>query len=326
MTNRWVDRIYNGLNVYERNVFGYFFDIHWNYRTKTFGVLKELLLGASSYLLCKWQRYLKKDIYFKYIEVPITTKCSLNCKECNNLIQYYQQPKNSDAVQIIKDIRRICSVTKRIKLMRILGGEPLVHPDLLFILKELKKIDKIEKVEVVTNGTLLFSANCVRVLKHSKFSVDISNYGTHSSKYVELIRQLDRNHIRYHTQKEQKSWKALSSCRCRERSDKELKEAFSACMEDCHSLLNGELHICARSAHGTDLGLFEKRSEDYVCVYRACRKSELKKQIFAMLNKKMIAACNYCDMFQIDKMETIPSAEQITKLEANNSMEKWKVR
>lgn len=326
MMDQWIKQKYDRLNVYERNVFGCFFDIYRDYHKEMFGVLKQGIQGFKAYIFCKWQRFFKKDVYFRYLEVPITTKCSLNCEECNNLIQYYQSPKNFDTKQLISDIKRICGVSRRIKTLRILGGEPLVHPDLSIVLEELKKIDKIEHIEVVTNGTLLFDDKCARLLKSKKFSVDISNYGEHSRKYAELIRQLDRKRISYHTQEKQKAWKALSSCRCRERSSMELQQVFAACTEDCHSLLDGELHLCARSSHGTDLGLFQKCRGEYVCVRKAYEKRRLKEQIYDLLNRKQITACNYCDLFQIDKMETIPSAEQISKKAAYDRMMQWKTK
>lgn len=324
--NKWIKERYETLNVYERNVFECFFDIHKNEQKEGLSGLRENIEGISAYLQCKWQRYYKKDIYFKYLEVPITTRCSLNCKECNNLIQVYQKPQNFEANQIIRDIKRICCVSERIKMLRILGGEPLLHPDLAKILNELKKIEKIERVQIVTNGTLLFDKECLALLRHKKFSVDISNYGEHSRKYVELIRQLKKNQVCYSTQSQQKPWKALSSCSSRNRSKEDLRSIFSVCRQDCHSLLNGELHICARSAHGTDLGLIEKEMKDYVSVRNAHGKRELKREIYEILNREKIAACNYCDMFRLDEMETIPSAVQITKKEGLELLRQWKER
>lgn len=319
-----IKRIYDTLNVYERNVFGCFFDIHACDAEGVFGQTMECLSAAGSYLYSKWERYKGKNIYFRYLEVPITTRCTLNCRECNNLIQFYQKPTNIDAVQVIRDIKRICSVSKCIRMLRILGGEPLVHPQLAYILAELDQIEEIEEVQIVTNGTLLFNKECLKYLQHSKFSVDISNYGTYSSKYRDLVYQLKRKGVRYCTQKEKKPWKALSNCACRDRSADEQIKIFSMCREDCHSLLNGELHVCARSAHGTDLGLIEKRSEDYVSIRDVSGKKQLKKELYTLLNKKYVIACNYCDMFRLEEMKTIPSAEQITKSEGRRIMDQWK--
>lgn len=322
--NNFVKKIYNSLNVYERNVFGYFYDIHQADKNTPLHVLEDMLRAGMAFAGCKEQRYRKKNIYFKYLEVPITTRCSLNCRECNNLIQYYQKPQNFDADRIINDIRRICDISKGIRMLRILGGEPLVHPELSKILSALSGMEKIKQVQIVTNGTLVFDEKSLSVLKSGKFSVDISNYGSYSKSYARLRRQLLGNKIKFITQENRKPWKRLASCECRGRTPEELKSIFKECREDCHSLLNGELHVCARSSHGTDLGLIEKKTQDFVNIRKARGRRELKRDIFRLLNTEVLEACNYCDMTCMEKLETIPSAEQITKKEAAKIMEEWR--
>lgn len=324
--NKWIKLVYNNLNLYERNVFECFYDIHSIRKRNVYLGLIDNLNAVSAFLYCRYQKNRKKDIYLKYLEVPITTKCTLNCRECNNLIQFYQNPVNFDALQIIKDIKKICSLSAGIKKIRILGGEPLCHKELAKILRELKKIDNINQIQVVTNATLVFDVESLAVLRNKKFSVDISNYGKHSCKYNEVIEQLKRHNIRYVTQNEQKPWKSLCHCRCRNRSGDELNRIFSMCRQDCLSLLDGELHICARSSHGTDLGLIEKKDDDFVAVRKISDKNELKRRIYELLNKDCIAACNYCDMFQLEKMPSIPSAEQMSKKEGKQILEKWKTK
>ncbi len=34
--------------------------------------------------------------YYEYLEIPITTKCTLKCEKCANLIPYYKNPKDYD--------------------------------------------------------------------------------------------------------------------------------------------------------------------------------------------------------------------------------------
>lgn len=318
---RWSEVLYNTLNVYERNVFGCFFDI---YRAPQNRVI-DSMSASILWMYCKWQRCLKREIYLKYLEVPITTRCSLNCKECNNLIQVYQKPDNFDMRHIVQDIKHVCCVSKKIRMLRILGGEPLLHPDLGFLLKELAQINNIECIRIVTNGTLLFDQRCISLLENNpKFSVYISNYGERSVRYNSLISQLEEKRICYITQNEQKSWKEVCNCGSRGRSLREKKKVFSLCHEDCHSLLNGELHICPRSSHGTDLKLIPKKRDDFVSVRKISGKAELRRKLYELLNTTMIEACDYCDMFQINNLQSIPSAEQITKLEGMELMNQWR--
>lgn len=322
--NNCVRKIYRILNVYERNIFGCFIDKYGTVNQNIFKYMWDFFKSICVLIICKWHRYIKKDIYFRYFEVPITTRCSLNCAECNNLIQFYEQPQNFKAADILRDIKRICSVTEKIVMVRILGGEPLVHPELAYILNGLTEIDKIQQVQIVTNGTLLFNEECISIIRNKKFSVDVSNYGVHSVKYKQLIEQLKENKICYITQSRRKPWRSLSSCKCRRRNENELKNIFASCREDCHSLLNGELHLCARSAHGTDLGVMAKKEKEYVNVRAASGKKELQKEIYDLLNRKSISACNYCDVYRVDSMKVVPSAEQISKADALIRMKSWK--
>ncbi len=322
--NIWSKKIYATLNVYERNVFGCFIDKYGATNQNILKSIWDLLKSIYVLIICKWHHYIKKDIYFRYFEVPITTRCSLNCAECNNLIQFYERPQNFKATDILRDIKRVCCVTERISMVRILGGEPLVHPDLAYILNGLKEIDKIQQVQIVTNGTLLFNEECLSIIRNKKFSVDVSNYGVHSVKYAQLIEQLRTNKIRYITQSRRKPWRSLSSCKCRGHNEYELETIFASCKEDCHSLLNGELHLCARSAHGTDLGVITKKEKEYVNVRAASGKKKLRKEIYDLLNRKSISACNYCDVYRVNSMKIVSSAEQISKADALKRLKSWK--
>ena len=42
--------------------------------------------------------------YMRSLDVMITTKCSLKCRNCSNLMQYYQDPKNTSLEKIIAGV------------------------------------------------------------------------------------------------------------------------------------------------------------------------------------------------------------------------------
>lgn len=88
-------------------------------------------------------------IYLNYVELPITTKCSLRCKNCANLIQYYEYGEFLDGKSLINDVYRLCQITEKIEMFRILGGEPLLHPQLKEILEGIKKNDNIKKFKLL---------------------------------------------------------------------------------------------------------------------------------------------------------------------------------
>ena len=49
--------------------------------------------------------YMHKDkIYISSIDATVTSRCSLKCKDCSNLMQYYSKPQNYDVEEILKTL------------------------------------------------------------------------------------------------------------------------------------------------------------------------------------------------------------------------------
>lgn len=40
--------------------------------------------------------FVRRKLYLPYLEVVVTTKCSLICRDCGNLMQYYSKPYDLD--------------------------------------------------------------------------------------------------------------------------------------------------------------------------------------------------------------------------------------
>lgn len=300
-----INRIIDSYNLYERNIYKCFI------KERNIPFIGQI--GAIVWT--KINKLVLHKVYFNYIEVPITTKCSLRCKECANLIQYYQHGENLDYKKIINDIYRLSQVTEKIEMLRILGGEPLLHPNLKEIIAEILKIQNIENIQIVTNGTIIFNADIIHILRNKRVSVDISNYKGVSRNYNKLIEQLRKNKIRFITQ-EVFEWTEQGSFVSQELSQKELESVLNLCRIDCISLFNGNIHLCPRSSHGNDLNIFKSNKLDYVNIRKAKTKKQVKQELFALLNRKSIVACNFCKAYMQDELKPCVAGEQIGKLEA----------
>ena len=72
--------------------------------------------------------YLDPDMLFiRSVDLILTEKCSLKCKDCANLMQYYENPINIESEELIGDLHDICSIADEINEIRIIGGEPLMN-------------------------------------------------------------------------------------------------------------------------------------------------------------------------------------------------------
>lgn len=269
---------------------------------------------ALSFLYTKIYR---KNIWLNELEVPITTYCTLCCRHCANLLQYYTAPSHVSSEQVIKSLSATIAAVDGIRVIRILGGEPLLHPDLYEILRYCKNnLKEVEKIEIVTNGTLLFQNEVINLMKDCPgFTVLISDYGTNSGKMQLLMQQLESAGIMYIAR--QGEWRAKANLIRRKRSERSIKKMFQQCCRYV-SLLNGELHICPRSSHGTDLKAIPKKEKDYVQIaHYEGDKAALRTAIIKLLKQKYVEACNYCDGDgRTDMSEIVTAGGQCSRMEA----------
>ena len=63
----------------------------------------------------------------KSIDVQITEKCSLKCKDCSNLMQYYQKPIDTEQGLLFKSIDKIMNCVDQLDEFRVLGGDPFMY-------------------------------------------------------------------------------------------------------------------------------------------------------------------------------------------------------
>ena len=113
-----------------------------------------------------------------YFEVPIVDDCNLNCKGCvfgcNSLVENKFMPLE----QLEKDLLRMRELFSDILWIRILGGEPLLHPEIISILDLFRRIYPDTEVDLCTNGLLLpkMTEEFYTGLKENMITVHVSGY------------------------------------------------------------------------------------------------------------------------------------------------------
>lgn len=90
-----------------------------------------------------------------YFEVPITDNCNLNCKGCLFASNLTQGIQHVEFAELERDAKRMSELFFDIPWIRILGGEPLMHPDIINILKCYRKYVPDSEVDLCMNGLLV---------------------------------------------------------------------------------------------------------------------------------------------------------------------------
>lgn len=243
-----------------------------------------------------------KEINIGYADVVLTTKCTLKCKGCGALMEYYEKPDHLDIDRVLQSLRVLLGACDHIKRIHLLGGEPLCYPRLFDVLEFLLDQNSVYQVGITTNGTMLLrDERVIAILRNPKFAVDISFYGgAVSFRTSELIQQCKENGIKYTLNNKGRSWVDFGDFEKRNRPRAELKDLFSSCpFKWCRVVLDGKLYRCSRSAHGTNLGLIPVSKNDYLELLPPST-GLLRKRLWRYLYGRIpyIEGCDYCDVLQ----------------------------
>ena len=259
------------------------------------GIIENFFENRSPQL----QKGNSDEIFLRRMDLVLTTRCTLRCEKCANLMQYYTNPCDVKLDIILESMRRLLTVIDGIGTVYVLGGEPFIYHQLDEVIQFLKENNKVNEIRIVTNGTICpcDSNNSLwRNLSDEKVIVQISDYGELSRKKSEIINKCAKYHVNCEVE-ENKFFYDTGGIKKRNRSNLELEKVFADCSTLCRSLYNGELHYCPRSSHGVDLGIIKKRNEDFVDLINEFDDEILKEKVIGLLEKKdFVEACDHCDI------------------------------
>ena len=146
--------------------------------------------------------YLHPDkLFLRSIDIIITERCSLKCKDCSNLMQYYKNPKNCDTGMLLKSLDIFCAIVDEVMDFRIIGGEPFMNKEWHVIAKRLIDEPRAKRVVIYTNGTIIPRKEHLELLKNKKVLIMVSDYGALLKNLVGLKKMLEENKIAHYVLK-----------------------------------------------------------------------------------------------------------------------------
>jgi len=232
------------------------------------------------------------------IELHVVEHCNLNCGGCNHFSslakEEYLQPE-----QFERDMKRLAELSKKYFAIKMLGGEPLLHPEITAFFDIARKYFPSTPLQITTNGLLLlkqpdeFWKNCNK----NKIIISVSQYPI----------KLNKKAIKM-TAKAHKVKLAFNGPMIEERMTKlpldlsgsqDMKKSFQKCAISwgcCVTLREGRIYTCCIAAHIRFFNEFFKQnlaitSEDYIDIHKANSMEE----IIDFLEKPF-PFCRYCNV------------------------------
>lgn len=269
-------------------------------------IIKKILENYSSI-----KKVLKGEfVFFPQVEIALTTRCSLRCKDCSNLMQYFENPKDCSFEINMASVTNFLSEVDYVDRFILLGGEPFLYKELPDILEEIINSDKVKRVWIYSNGTILpQDLKLLKLMNNKKVLLYISNYGQLSTKLEEIKVLCDKKNIELKIADENSEWISAGDLNKRGRSNKELEAQFKNCGLSCYNMLNGKLCYCARSSSALELGIVKNE----ICV-DLLEKDGLKNRLITFLHTKhqYLETCDYCDLGTVN-CKKVEKAIQITR-------------
>lgn len=237
--------------------------------------------------------------------VVLTSRCSLRCRECSNLMGYFEYPADLDKERIMQSLDIILKHADILPCCELIGGEPFAAKNLGEILEYVLSQDKILCVEITTNATIIPGERILSMLKNEKITVIVSNYGkvVNQKKFMEKLNEYGINKV-YHSHE---YWISAGGVEKRNRAEEELELQYDRCEvgKTCKTLWEDKIFPCARAASLFHLGYLQ--NEQFL---KICDRDGLKEDMMDFLLGEKYNACDYCDM-AFGRPVRIPIAEQI---------------
>lgn len=261
-----------------------------------------------------------KRLYIRSIDLIITEKCSLKCKDCSNLMQYYEAPVNLEDEELLQDLADICAVADEINEIRIIGGDPFVKKDFHNIVAKAVSYHNVNKVVVYTNGTICPPDDKLLAISNPKTFVFITTYGELSKNSEKLESRLKALNINYNKQPAY-GWTDCASVDEKQRTKEALLHTFKfCCAKHFTTLTDGRIFRCPFSANVERLRAIPDFPEDSVDIRGiskapAVEQRQMKDRLKTFLREiSYINTCNFCNGRTYGDPEITPGIQTKTVL------------
>ena len=247
--------------------------------------------------------YYLKSLFEKpdlmYFNVNLVDHCNLNCMYCDHFSPLCPE-SYVNINNLKKDFKRMSSLVN-IKHIGLMGGEPLLHPELVSILKMARRTLKKTRLTIYTNGILLskqsdeFWETCKKYyifisISRYPIKIDLEKIEELSKKYSVPVSFYGGSLLKY------KKMFKLSFDLDGKQDPVEMSNLCWQNKGSCSYLRDGHFYKCTTAGHIHNLSNYFNldlypSSEDYIDIYKIKKGKEI-----IDFYKRIIPFCRFCNI------------------------------
>ncbi len=192
-------------------------------------------------------RFIKQRTFLKSIEFQIVDHCNLNCRGCSHFSNISEK-RFIDARVLTKCFDKLNSHIGYVYSVALMGGEPLLHPDLIDIMQYCRDRFPLSEIRIVTNGLLLdkMPEEFYRACHKNRILIYISKYPPTINKLDKIKEILSLYQVRYFISS---TVREFSVCLNPEGTS-DMKYTFEHCgRKSCTIVRDDHIYVCPISAY-----------------------------------------------------------------------------
>ena len=181
--------------------------------------------------------------YLPYLEFHVADHCNLNCKACEHYCGLVKEPKFTNFEKFAQDFNQLKRFINDIGVIRILGGEPLLNPEINEYVKLSRQLYPYAVIGVVTNALLLqkMPDDFFDTLKENNVRIWISFYQPMQSKMPKIEKFLTQKGVAFGISPLMKEFTIKQTLKPHNNE----QEIFLQCYQShCHNLYEGKIAAC----------------------------------------------------------------------------------
>jgi organic radical activating enzyme len=253
-----------------------------------------------------------------YLEVHLVDHCNLNCKGCGHFSPIADE-WFADPDRFARDMRQLNRLFSNIRMIRLMGGEPLLHPEIERFLFNSRDCFPKADVRIVTNGVLISQMpdSFWEACRTYSVGFDITVYPPLKHRIAFFKEFAQSKGVRLRTLKTAESFYVFYN----KKGNSDAKLSFKRCRPGWNAvpnLRNGRLYSCPIPTY---VHYFNRRfgtripSDGYVSIYSSNLSGwDVKKAL-----GRGPSTCRYCTYgwTKVPRISWSPSNRAITDWEPN---------
>ena len=284
------------------------------FKYKSVDFLEKRKWGKRLYYNKERLRFLLTGkVSIPFLSYFVTSRCTLNCKNCNAFMPSYTKDTHLLPVsfeQFKEDMDKLLKSVDKIHVFQFIGGEPFLAKDLPKMIEYAKSKKQIETIYVTTNATIKPSEKLLDSLKGVYVQLSDYRHIKGIKLYYDELKELFNKHkinMCLYEEENDSTFYTLQEIYEKEEDRKTIEDRSIYCLtRRCNHLCDGKLYLCPTQIH-MDRNL-KLDMYDNVVDIRSCNSNELTQKLIDFYSLPYYKVCRYCHFENVKRGQ--PRGEQ----------------